>query len=462
MDPLWIGVLPIPYGHHRQIRAGPTAWRQAQLRKWPGRKFKSMSPRNVLRAVTYALFLSSFGLAGAACTGGIEAPSVEDDGAFDDGDDDEGTDSPQGGQGGEQGGDEGGTADAGAQPPPPRKDGAAAPDGAVGKDASPPRDAGPRVPPPPRPNARNVYSPEGELPSLPAPNTASLPGLVAGYGARRVTSGDGETWQNDVAAIAKGYDDWDNLRASTGAGGYLVAVGGGPRHDIVDGRDDFGRGYWRVLVSADGVEWVDMRGPGNWFGGIAYGHGLWVAAGGNGWWGHSKDLVHWVENPQHPTNNSAYRDLAFGNGIFIAVGGGNRMVSRDGLTWSQRTAGSSQAIEHGDGVFVAVGSNGCATTSDGISWRENVCGGEARDVTYGNGVWVATSRDRLATSRDAVTWTAHASQNIVRIGFAQGVFVGAMPGGIVKTSTDGQTWKVAYRRSTSNDWNTAATVTSAR
>lgn len=332
-------------------------------------------------------------------------------------------------------------------------------DALVKTDARPqPRDAGPRVPPPPRPSGNNIYSPEGELPWLPAPNPGPLPALVAGYGARRVSSLDGEAWGNDVAAIDKGYDDWDNLRCSSGGGGYIVAAGGGPRHDIIDGKDDFGRGYWRVLVSADGIDWVDMRGPGAWFGGIAYGNGLWVAGGGVGWWGHSKDLVHWVENPKHPTYNSAYRDLAFGNGMFIAVGGGNRMMSRDGKTWNQRSAGSSQAIAYGGGKFVAVGSDGCAVTSDGVTWREQTCGGEARDVAYGNGIWVATSRDRLVTSTDAITWTPAPNQVILRIGFGQGVFVGGTPGGIIKTSADGRTWKVVYRKTTPNDWNTVATV----
>ena len=316
------------------------------------------------------------------------------------------------------------------------------------------REAGPLLPPPPRPQGAVVYAPESAAPQLPSPNPEPLGALIAGYGARRVTAPDGQVFGNDVQSIDQGFDDWDNLRASTVDGGYYVAVGGGPKNE---GGGSFGRGYWRVLVSANGIDWVDMRGVGNWFGGVAYGKGLWVAAGGNGWWGHSKDLVYWVQNPEHPTNNSAYRDLAFGNDMFIAVGGGNRMMSRDGLKWTQRTAGSSQAIVFGGGKFVAVGSDGCAVTSDGITWRERACSGPVRDVTYGNGRFVASDRDQLLLSEDTVMWTKLPTQVMTRVGFAQGVFVGGTPGGIIKTSVDGKTWKIAYRKSLANDWNTVAT-----
>lgn len=397
----------------------------------------------------------AFGVAACAvlsavsgCSGVPEGASVEDE------------DSPGavGGNGGQEGDREDAgrppedEADAGGAPPP---DGVPLVDARLSMDARVPRETGPLLPPPPRPQGTGVYAPEGVVPSLPSPNPEPLGALVAGYGARRVTSPDLQVFGNDVQSIDMGFDDWDNLRASTVDGGYYVAVGGGPKNE---GGGSFGRGYWRVLVSADGVEWVDMRGPGNWFGGVAYGNGLWVAAGGNGWWGHSKDLVYWVQNPEHPTNNSAYRDLAFGNGMFIAVGGGNRMMSRDGLKWTQRSAGSSQAIVFGDGKFVAVGNDGCAVTTDGITWRERACAGPVRDVTFGNGRFLATDRDQLLVSEDTITWTKLPSQTMTRIGFAQGVFVGGTPGGIIKTSVDGKTWKIAYRKSTENDWNTVATA----
>lgn len=403
------------------------------------------------RALVAIAVAALFWLAGApGCSGTPEGAVVQDDD----------TTTPAGGSGGAQNEDAGG-----ASAPQPNDarvdqpvDAVLRADAGASVDARVPHEAGPRLPPPMRPVGNIVYAPEGNtVPALPQPNPEPIGALVAGYGARRVTSPDGLVFGNDVQSIERGFDDWDNLRASTADGGYYVAVGGGPKNE---GGGSFGRGYWRVLVSADGIDWVDMRGVGNWFGGVAYGNGLWVAAGGNGWWGHSKDLVYWVQNPEHPTNNSAYRDLAFGDGMFIAVGGGNRMMSRDGLKWTQRTAGSSQAIVFGGGKFVAVGSDGCAVTSDGITWRERACTGPVRDVTYGNGRFVATDREQLLVSEDTVTWTKVATQVMTRVGFAQGVFVGGTPGGIIKTSVDGKTWKIAYRKAMANDWNTIATAPS--
>jgi len=51
--------------------------------------------------------------------------------------------------------------------------------------------------------------------------------------------------------------------------------------------------------------------------------------------------------------------VAYGNGIFVAVGGGGTILtSRDGVSWIRQTSPTSERLEsvtYGNGTFVAVG-----------------------------------------------------------------------------------------------------------
>src|SRR6266496_3824353 len=52
------------------------------------------------------------------------------------------------------------------------------------------------------------------------------------------------------------------------------------------------------------------------------------------------------------------RSIAYGNGVFVAVGGKTTVTSTNGTTWTQRDPGtqtSLSAIAYGNGLFVAVG-----------------------------------------------------------------------------------------------------------
>jgi hypothetical protein len=51
--------------------------------------------------------------------------------------------------------------------------------------------------------------------------------------------------------------------------------------------------------------------------------------------------------------------VTYGNGLFVAVGeDGTILTSPDGVTWTQRTSGTSNwlnGVAYGNGLFVAVG-----------------------------------------------------------------------------------------------------------
>src|SRR5262249_18337049 len=54
-----------------------------------------------------------------------------------------------------------------------------------------------------------------------------------------------------------------------------------------------------------------------------------------------------------------FRDVCYGNGMFVAVGAGGQILSSmDGITWNIRTNGTARdlySVCHGNGRFVTVG-----------------------------------------------------------------------------------------------------------
>jgi hypothetical protein len=158
---------------------------------------------------------------------------------------------------------------------------------------------------------------------------------------------------------------------------------------------------------------------------------------------------------------NTWRDIAFGNGIFVAVAedGTNRvMTSPDGVTWTARAApGSStwQSVTFGNGLFVAVafdGTHQVMTSPDGINWTTRTgTGGQWFAVTYGNGLFVATAwwsgTNWVMTSPDGINWTgrnASINEKWVSVTYGNGLFVAtayqAAAANNIMTSPDGINW----------------------
>ena len=94
--------------------------------------------------------------------------------------------------------------------------------------------------------------------------------------------------------------------------------------------------------------------------------------------------------------------VAYGNGLFVAVGGlgfGTILTSPDGVSWTERTSGTYNplsSVTYGNGTFVAVGEGGTILTSpDGVSWTERASPTKdfLNGVAYGNGTFVAVGKD---------------------------------------------------------------------
>jgi len=93
--------------------------------------------------------------------------------------------------------------------------------------------------------------------------------------------------------------------------------------------------------------------------------------------------------------NTSLTSAASGNGIYVAVGKyGFMMRSTDGDTWAKVSSGVEDelgGVAYGNGVFVAVGGNTVLVSSDGLTWNEYTppAGFYCYSITFGNGSFVA-------------------------------------------------------------------------
>lgn len=246
--------------------------------------------------------------------------------------------------------------------------------------------------------------------------------------------------------------------------GTFVYVGGGG----TDGR---------VGSSPDGLEWYEetttSRGnsfPGhtrNLVRGAGYGGGVFVLVGGNdnAYVVTTCDGVHFhhdvlrtnVEASPPPEYDNFLSDVAYLDGVFVAVGGaGKRLTSFDhGLTWEETgsfVSGHLREVEAGAGRFVAVGASfdltrAFSTTSeDGRTWSEPLLSGEPLDrgLAYGAGVFVAVGESRCAVSEDGQRWDACDvdARTFQAVQFVDGRFYLSTSSG-VWLSDDGRTYRAA-------------------
>jgi len=169
---------------------------------------------------------------------------------------------------------------------------------------------------------------------------------------------------------------------------------------------------------------------------------------------------------------SDFASIAYGNGIYVVVGGtASAASSVTGSLWSTRTipslgAGTYSAVTFGNGTFVAISTGNLATaiSSNGTAWT---AGGNLptsstwNSAAYGNGrfVAIASGTRNVAISYDkGLTWVLSQSQlpssaTWTKISYGQGLFFAVASGGTTAaTSPDGINWSVRAMPSSSN-WN---------
>jgi len=205
------------------------------------------------------------------------------------------------------------------------------------------------------------------------------------------------------------------------------------------------------LSGGSGVTWAPQSAVGNddWWEDVAYGNGIFVAVGSD-FGGNriitSPDGINWT--PRNVTSTSyGWSDVAFGNGLFVAVSAYSPdrvMTSPDGINWTVRSAAGDNdewdAVTFANGLFVAVGHFGdhrVMTSPDGINWTGRSAAGNNDwwyGVAYGNGIFAAVgaSGDRVMTSPDGINWTVRSAAGDndfwYDVVYGNGVFVAVATG----------------------------------
>ena len=209
---------------------------------------------------------------------------------------------------------------------------------------------------------------------------------------------------------------------------------------------------------------------------VAFGNGLFAAVGDNGVLLTSPDGAVWTRR-----NSGTQRWLwgvSYGNGRFVATGLPvtgtvvDVLVSANGVDWSARSSGTAndlRAATYGNGLYVAVGYNGqVVSSSDGNLWvnRRSDIFDSLLSVAYGNGRFVAVGGDfsfsqaAIVTSLGAGSWTrVHSGVTnaaLYAMTQASGQFVGVGYGGRVMTSADGASWSFRDAGASESLWGIVA------
>lgn len=148
-------------------------------------------------------------------------------------------------------------------------------------------------------------------------------------------------------------------------------------------------------------------------------------------------------------DNDWLQDIAFGNGIFVAVGtydGPFCYVSTDGLSWNGVEAGDNRAyqVKFGNGRFLGQASGMIFYSTDGYHWTPTSAA-PGNLLAFGNGRFFASDGISVYESVDGMAWThVGAAVYAPYWGFTGGAgkFVAKLyiPFGQVGVSTDGATW----------------------
>ena len=232
-------------------------------------------------------------------------------------------------------------------------------------------------------------------------------------------------------------------------------------NEIIDEKQDaLTAGTSISIVDVSPSEPVDTRstasivtvGSNRWQG-VAYGNGVFVAVGNDGYVAYSSDGATWSTPTQVGTNS--WYSITFANGKFVAVGNsGYTTTTIDGQTWTTpvQVSGLSQRLQqvrYGNGIFLAVGYDSKSTTSvDGQTWTTPVSiGGNGMAVVFDGSKFVATGRIGIKTTIDGTSWTYVSSTPIdfiTAISYGNGTYVvGRDSDGAIYYSTNLTSWSAS-------------------
>jgi len=209
--------------------------------------------------------------------------------------------------------------------------------------------------------------------------------------------------------------------------------------------------------------WDQTQANEDYYRDIAYGNRTFVAVGN---FGYVKSLTlggEWQQS--RPSSKYYFTAVSYCNDRFVAVGSGGLVVSStDGKAWtrlhnSNNNHNELTGVAYGNGTYVAVGKQmkyvkGLTvwySQDEGLNWTcRNISLTEGFDlygVAFGKGKFAAVgSNGAIFTSEDGIDWTKCDSIGsgitLNGISYINGSFIALGTGGTILTSSDGITWGI--------------------
>lgn len=207
----------------------------------------------------------------------------------------------------------------------------------------------------------------------------------------------------------------EGMAAVYGNGIFFV---GGQNYDFFDGaplvriyRSSDNGGTWTIPQSTTNLTTRDM----------AYGNGFYVAVGNyissspfnTSSIIYTANTTHFISPVTSLPSNARFSGVAYGNGVFVTGGNTAIFTSSNVSHWTSRTRANTNpilSVAYGNGVFVCVGENGSIQTStdNGTTWFNRTSGATRNldKVLYNNGVFVAAGNNVIVRSIDAENWSS--------------------------------------------------------
>lgn len=208
-----------------------------------------------------------------------------------------------------------------------------------------------------------------------------------------------------------------------------------------------------LAVSTDAASWTVQQavkgGASDWLNSLTYGNGTWVAVGGGARGGGtiitSADAVTWKGQPS--VEELPYPGIFFSGGRFFLAGSSGVYTSTDGVNWLRSGNESFMALASGRGRLVGVGYRQTAISTDGSGWQATPLPKDAHltGVAFSKGQFVAVGQDGLVmTSSDGEHWVrqdAGIKASMFGVATDGTRFVAVGDQGTILTSDNGTAWK---------------------
>ena len=159
-----------------------------------------------------------------------------------------------------------------------------------------------------------------------------------------------------------------------------------------------------------------------------------------------------------PWKAGHFRQMAFGNGVFVCVGDNGRLgVTKDGQTWLHHHTPYDKKqntfqLLFGHGQFVWLRGDGVFSSTDGISWKpiasDLVKQWPHKAGTFTGKEFFISGNNQALRSTDGIQWTEYKIPKYLGLSgiYANNLWLRGHWQGKLSVSTDlGQTWKQVYQ-----------------